>query len=103
MPAAVRLAAGAAAAAGAPYDVLAIFHTTHRVYGVGMFDVADAVATDAAIVAAHERASLRVMVASVSHCHGALAELLAEAITHHEAPDVRREPVLRHDAAGLLL
>ena len=103
MPAAVRLAADAAAAAGAPYDVLAIFHTTHRVYGVGMFDVADAIATDAAIVAAHERASLRVMVASVSHCHGALAELLAEAITHHEALDERREPAWRHDAAGLLL
>ncbi len=76
MPAAVRLAANVAADRGAPYDVVALFHTTHRHYGVGMFDVSDAVHVDAAIHAADAASSLRILVASVSHCHGAMAELL---------------------------
>ncbi len=75
MPAAVRLAAGEAAERGTPFDVLALFTTTHRVFGVGMFDATDAVAADAAIAASAGAAVLRVLVASVSHCHGALAEL----------------------------
>ena len=75
MPVAVRDAASVAAAHGTPYDVVALFHTTHRRYGVGMFDVTDALAVDAAIGAASEPAALRILVASVSHCHGAMAEL----------------------------
>ena len=102
MPAAVRVAAGEAASAGAPYDVIALFHTTHRVYGVGMFDVAAARATDLAIAAAHDHVRLRVLVASVSHCHGALAELLAEAACSDAADTGGAEPSVPRDVAGLL-
>lgn len=79
MPAAVQSAVDHAAAAGAPYDVVSLFHTTHRAYGVGMFDVSAAIETDRAIAAAATGANTRVLVASVSHCHGALAELVAHA------------------------
>lgn len=75
MPAAVRLAARNAADGGTPYDVIAMFTTTHRAFGVGMFDVSDAVAADRAIGTAAAAHAVRVLVASVSHCHGALAEL----------------------------
>jgi len=75
MPVAVRLAAAEAAERGTPFDVIALFTTTHRVFGVGMFDATDAIAADAAIKATAGLAVLRVLVASVSHCHGALAEL----------------------------
>lgn len=76
MPATVQQAADAAAGQGTPYDVVALFHTTHRLFGVGMFDAADAVRVDAELQgAATAGASLSVLVASVSHCHGALAAL----------------------------
>ena len=75
MPAAVRAAAGVAAAQGTPYDLVALFHTTHRHHGVGMFDVADALAVDAALHASGVADPLQILVASVSHCHGALAAL----------------------------
>lgn len=77
MPIAVGAAADRAAAAGSAYDVIALFHTTHRAFGVGMFDVADAVRVDRGIRAAAGRPALRLLVASVSHCHGALAEVSA--------------------------
>ena len=77
MPAAVRDAVGRATELGSPYDVVALFRTTHRAYGVGMFDVTDALAADAAIRAARGDAR-RVLVASVSHCHGAMAELVTQ-------------------------
>ncbi len=92
MPVAVREAVAAAASAGAEYDVVALFRTTHRAYGVGMFDVGDALQADAAIAAAVDRATLRLLVGSVSHCHGALAELACS------APDMDGEAV-----AGRLL
>lgn len=75
MPLAVQQAVDAAATAGATYDVVALFRTTHRAYGVGMFDVTDAMHADAGIAEVAHRPTLRVLVASVSHCHGALAEL----------------------------
>ena len=75
MPVAVRRASQAAAQSGTPYDVIALFHTTHRSFGVGMFDVADALRADAAIARHEAGLVMRVLVASVSHCHGALAEL----------------------------
>ena len=78
MPAAVRIAAEAASDRGTPYDVIALFQTTHRAFGVGMFDVANAVAADRAIADSTARPVLRTLVASVSHCHGALAELVSE-------------------------
>jgi len=75
MPAAVRQAADRAVQLGAPYDVIALFHTTHRHYGVGMFDVRDALRVDQALRETASEPSIRVLVASVSHCHGALAAL----------------------------
>ena len=77
MPETARRAADDAAGRGAPYDVVATFHTSHRQYGVGMFDVADAVRADLALqhAASPAPASISVLVASVSHCHGALAAL----------------------------
>ncbi len=75
LPASVSRAAMEAERLGAPYDVVALFHTTHRLYGVGMFDAADAVRADSALRGAEGRAALSVLVASVSHCHGALAAL----------------------------
>lgn len=75
MPVAVELAARDAATRDEPFDVIALFTTTHRVFGVGMFDASDAVAADAAIAAVAGADRVRVLVASVSHCHGALAEL----------------------------
>ncbi len=77
MPVAVQAAIRRADGSGAGYDGLALFHTTHRAYGVGMFDVRDAVRADAAIAAAGHRSALRLLVASVSHCHGAMAEVVA--------------------------
>ena len=79
MPAAVQRAVDAASAVGVTYDVLALFRTTHRAYGVGMFDVTDAMRADAEIAAVAHQATLRVLVGSVSHCHGALAELMSDA------------------------
>ncbi|MBC7841975.1 MAG: hypothetical protein H7099_06675 [Gemmatimonadaceae bacterium] len=78
MPAAVRTAVDDAARLGSPYDVVALFQTSHRAFGVGMFDVSNALAADASIMAHADRAHLRLLVASVSHCHGALAELVSE-------------------------
>ncbi len=75
MPVAVRQAARDAAAHDEDFDVIALFTTTHRVFGVGMFDASDAVVADAAIAAVAGAERVRVLVASVSHCHGALAEL----------------------------
>jgi hypothetical protein len=75
MPAAVRQAADRAVRCGAPYDVIALFHTTHRHYGVGMFDVRDALRVEQDIRAMDGEPALRALVASVSHCHGALAAL----------------------------
>jgi hypothetical protein len=77
MPASVREAADRARAAGTPFDVVAVFQTTHRAYGVGMFDVRDAVETDRSLRSLGAAAACTALVASVSHCHGALAALRA--------------------------
>ncbi len=75
MPAAVKEAADAARLLGTPYDVVALFTTTHRAFGVGMFDVSRALDAERAIEASSRLPLLRTLVASVSHCHGALAAL----------------------------
>ena len=77
MPVAVAAAADRAVGqSGRAYDVVSVFQTTHRVYGVGMFDVRTAHETEAAIRRTRGASSVRVLVGSVSHCHGALAELV---------------------------
>jgi hypothetical protein len=70
MPAAVREYAEQENLAGP-----AVFHVTHRAYGVGMLNVADVVAADALVRDAAQDAKANVLVGTVSHCHGALAVL----------------------------
>jgi hypothetical protein len=79
MPESVRQAAERARAAGTPFDAVAVFHTTHRTYGVGMFDVRDAIEADRSLRRMGGMRSFTALVASVSHCHGALAALRAVA------------------------
>lgn len=50
----------------------ALLRVTHRLYGVGMIDVADVLAADALIVESLPR-NVTVRVATTSHCHGAVA------------------------------
>ncbi|MBX9927566.1 MAG: hypothetical protein K2X99_01525 [Gemmatimonadaceae bacterium] len=60
-------------ARGRQWERPAIFlHTSHRAYGVGMFDVAPLLAGDRAIA---EAGPGEVAVVSASHCHGAVAVL----------------------------
>ena len=53
----------------------AVFHCAHRAFGVGMFDVADVVAADRLVERCATTGPARVLVGTVSHCHGALALL----------------------------
>jgi hypothetical protein len=52
-----------------------IFQCTHRAYGVGMIDCASVVAADTVVEAAGTTGPARVLVGTVSHCHGALSVL----------------------------
>jgi hypothetical protein len=62
-------------AAGRAVEGPAVFHCAHRAFGVGMFDVADVVAADRLVERAGSAGASRVLVGTVSHCHGALALL----------------------------
>ena len=53
----------------------ALFHVTHRAYGVGMLNVADVVAADALVRDVANDRKADVLIGTVSHCHGALAVL----------------------------
>jgi hypothetical protein len=53
----------------------ALFHVTHRAYGVGMLNVADVIAADALVREEANERSANVLIGTVSHCHGALAVL----------------------------
>ena len=52
-----------------------VFHCSHRAYGVGMIDVSDLVAADAFVTANAAAGQAEFLVATVSHCHGALGRL----------------------------
>ncbi|MDE3127931.1 MAG: hypothetical protein KGL38_07990 [Gemmatimonadota bacterium] len=66
-----------AARRGAPAPGPFLFRCTHRAYGVGMVDVRDVLAADAAIAAAGADGSpVDVVVGTVSHCHGALSRVV---------------------------
>jgi hypothetical protein len=52
-----------------------VFHCTHRVYGVGMFDTRDVVAADDLVAGAEVRGEADLLVATVSHCHGIMNRL----------------------------
>jgi hypothetical protein len=56
-------------------DHAVIFHCEHRTYGVGMIDAAAIAAADRAIAAWGALHPTRILVGTVSHCHGALGVL----------------------------
>lgn len=60
---------------GRRLDGPAVFHCEHRAFGVGMFDVADVVAADALVASRAAGRAAEVLLATVSHCHGALTVL----------------------------
>jgi hypothetical protein len=69
--------ADAERAAGRPVEGPYIFHCAHRAYGVGMLDVRDIVAADAAIAArGGGPAATAFLVGTASHCHGALRRIV---------------------------
>ena len=49
-----------------------VFHCTHRAYGVGMIDVSDVLDADRMVAQAGTSGAARVLVGTMSHCHGAL-------------------------------
>ena len=55
-----------------------IFPCTHRAYGVGMIDARVVVAADRQVAAWGAQGPCRVLVGTVSHCHGALGLLAVE-------------------------
>lgn len=71
MPEAARELVARAVPAGEPLLGPVIFHCTHRAFGVGMIDARDVVAADAFVSAAASESPASVLVATVSHCHGA--------------------------------
>ena len=52
-----------------------VFHCSHRAYGVGMIDVDAIVAADEFVAAHAARGRAEFLVATVSHCHGAMGRL----------------------------
>ena len=62
--------------AGRPLAGPAIFHCTHRAYGVGMFDTREVIAGDDLVRAAAEHGAAEVLVGTMSHCHGAFERLV---------------------------
>jgi hypothetical protein len=75
MPAALEALTRASSGRGRPLAGPAIFHCTHRAFGVGMFDVAEVLAADTLVRRAGTAGPAEVLVGTVSHCHGALALL----------------------------
>jgi hypothetical protein len=61
--------------AGARLVGPAIFHCTHRAYGVRMFDTRDVLVADDLVRDAGNQGAVDVLVATLSHCHGALDRL----------------------------
>jgi len=75
LPPSVAAHVEAMRAAGERLDGPAIFHCTHRAYGVGMIDVSSVLASERALTDSVERGAGRLLVGTVSHCHGALGVL----------------------------
>ena len=75
LPPAVAAHVEAMRGRGEQLDGPATFHCTHRAYGVGMIDVRDVIAAERMLVASVESGAARLLVGTVSHCHGALGML----------------------------
>lgn len=78
MPAAVAAYAEAERGRGQPIAGPVVLHCAHRSHGVGMFDVREVVAGDRLVRDAAWKGPARVLVATVSNCHGALGLLAVE-------------------------
>ena len=63
-------------AQGRPVEGPYVFHCLHRAYGVGMIDVADVLAADAAVAERGEQGATAFLVATASHCHGAVRRIV---------------------------
>ena len=72
LPTALRRYADDAHERDAPVGRPLLFHCTHRAFGVGMIDVRDVLAADAAIAAGGTSGQASFLIGTVSHCHGAL-------------------------------
>jgi hypothetical protein len=72
MPPAVRAYVNAERARGRRLVGPALFHCTHRAYGVGMFDTPDVLAADELVASQGDTGEVEVLVGTVSHCHGAV-------------------------------
>lgn len=57
---------------GRPIEGPLVFHCTHRAYGVGMIPVKAVVDADIQVASAAGAAPTRFVIATVSHCHGAI-------------------------------
>lgn len=78
MPVALERHRGATERDSGRVDASAVLHCTHRMFGVGMIDVPDILAADSVVAAAAEARAARVLVGTVSHCHGALGVLAVQ-------------------------
>ena len=66
-----------------------LFKCEHRVYGVGMFDVAEVLAGNAVVQAAGAAGeSVNILIATISSCHGAMNLLHLGELSSREPPDV---------------
>ncbi len=79
MPVAVREYVTEERAKGRQLHGPFVFFCAHRAYGVGMLDVRDIVAADAAIAALAGIGRTEFLVGTVSHCHGALRRVVVGA------------------------
>ena len=66
-------------AAGRPIEGPFVFHCSHRTHGVGMIDVRDVVAADAAMASLGAAGETAFLVGTASHCHGALQRIVVSA------------------------
>ncbi len=76
LPPALAAYAEAECAAGRAIEGPYVFHCTHRAYGVGMIDVRDVIAADRAIAERGEHGAAEWLVATASHCHGAVRRIV---------------------------
>lgn len=75
MPPALAAYVESERAAGQPLDGPIIFHCLHRTWGVGMIDADAIAAADQVVTEAGNEREARVLIGTVSHCHGALGVL----------------------------
>ena len=72
MPETMRNYVASAVGDGEALEGPLVFHCTHRAYGVGMIPVSAVIDADQFVADAAAARSANVLVATVSHCHGAM-------------------------------